>query len=391
MWARTLLDELEELGYALSYPTLTRHIRERELRPVCEECRSSTERPNAIIEHPPGAETQWDWLDLPDPPQSWEWGRRRICWSGRWRIRASGAAGCRRARISRTWSRPGPGVPSPWRGDRYVAVRPDGHGLRPGSGRVTASFAAVAKHYGVSVAICPPRRGNRKGVVEKANHTAAQRWWRTLPDDVTRRAGPSRCRPVRGAARRHPDARHRRRQVHRRRRRASRTAGPGSRAPFPVIWPSSAPRRARRWWPTAATATRCRPSWPRPGHGRRTGSAASSSTSPPPAGSSSPGTGARRRAGATVRDSGHVIALDARGHGRRHHRRGRTGARNASHPDPPPSRRRRTRATHHRTRAGPSSNHPPTTNRFHRHRPVRLRAGRPAKDHPEMTNTATSR
>ena len=44
---------------------------------------------------------------------------------------------------------------------------------------------AVAKHYGVSVAICPPRHGNRKGVVEKANHTAAQRWWRTLPDDVT--------------------------------------------------------------------------------------------------------------------------------------------------------------------------------------------------------------
>ena len=29
------------------------------------------------------------------------------------------------------------------------------------------------------------RRGNRKGVVEKANHAAAQRWWRTLADDVT--------------------------------------------------------------------------------------------------------------------------------------------------------------------------------------------------------------
>src|SRR4051812_5605534 len=55
----------------------------------------------------------------------------------------------------------------------------------PGSGKVTASFAAVAKHYGVSVVVCPPRRGNRKGVVEKANHTAAQRWWRTLPDDMT--------------------------------------------------------------------------------------------------------------------------------------------------------------------------------------------------------------
>jgi len=50
---------------------------------------------------------------------------------------------------------------------------------------LTASFAGVAKHYGVSVAICPPRRGNRKGVVEKANDSAAQRWWRTLADDVT--------------------------------------------------------------------------------------------------------------------------------------------------------------------------------------------------------------
>ena len=43
----------------------------------------------------------------------------------------------------------------------------------------------MAKHYAVAVAVCPPRRGNRKGVVEKNNHTAAQRWWRTLPDDVT--------------------------------------------------------------------------------------------------------------------------------------------------------------------------------------------------------------
>jgi hypothetical protein len=57
--------------------------------------------------------------------------------------------------------------------------------VHPESGRVTASFAAVAKHYGVSVRPCPPRRGNRNGVVEKANHVAAQRFWRTLPGDVT--------------------------------------------------------------------------------------------------------------------------------------------------------------------------------------------------------------
>jgi hypothetical protein len=50
------------------------------------------------------------------------------------------------------------------------------------SGHVTAAFAAVAKHYGAVVAVCPPRRGNRKGVVEKANHGAAQRWWRTLAE-----------------------------------------------------------------------------------------------------------------------------------------------------------------------------------------------------------------
>ncbi len=43
----------------------------------------------------------------------------------------------------------------------------------------------MAKYYGASVSICPAQRGNRKGVVEKINHTAAQRWWRTLPDDIT--------------------------------------------------------------------------------------------------------------------------------------------------------------------------------------------------------------
>jgi hypothetical protein len=31
----------------------------------------------------------------------------------------------------------------------------------------------------VAVDICPPRRGNRKGAVEKQNHFSAQRWWRT--------------------------------------------------------------------------------------------------------------------------------------------------------------------------------------------------------------------
>ena len=40
LWARTLFDELVELGFELSYPTLTRQIRARGLRPACEACRT---------------------------------------------------------------------------------------------------------------------------------------------------------------------------------------------------------------------------------------------------------------------------------------------------------------------------------------------------------------
>jgi hypothetical protein len=50
---------------------------------------------------------------------------------------------------------------------------------------ITPSFAHVAKHYGVNAVVCPPRRGQRKGSVEKSNDMAAQRWWRTLGDDLT--------------------------------------------------------------------------------------------------------------------------------------------------------------------------------------------------------------
>lgn len=51
--------------------------------------------------------------------------------------------------------------------------------------RVGASVAGVAKYCGVSVAICPPRRGNRQGAADKSNHTAAQRWWRSVATDLT--------------------------------------------------------------------------------------------------------------------------------------------------------------------------------------------------------------
>jgi len=71
------------------------------------------------------------------------------------------------------------GLTDVWRFDRMATV------CYPATGKITASFAAVVKYYGVGFVTCPARHGNRKGVVEKAIHSAAQRWWRTLSDDVT--------------------------------------------------------------------------------------------------------------------------------------------------------------------------------------------------------------
>ena len=186
LWAVTLFDEVTGLGYARSYPTFTRQIRSRGLRPHCEPCSATKGRANAPIDHPPGEETQWDWLELPDPPEHWGWGKNAhllvgaLAHSSRWRGTLAAAEDQAQLinALDKTTRKLG-GLTKKWRFDRMTTV------CHPESGKVTATFAAVAKHYGVQVAICPPRRGNRKGVVEKSNHTAAQRWWRTLPDDVT--------------------------------------------------------------------------------------------------------------------------------------------------------------------------------------------------------------
>ena len=38
LWATTQFDEVQTLGYDRSYPTSTRHLRERQLHPHCEAC-----------------------------------------------------------------------------------------------------------------------------------------------------------------------------------------------------------------------------------------------------------------------------------------------------------------------------------------------------------------
>ena len=91
LWATTLFDEVAGLGYDRSYPTFTRALRARGLRPQCEPCHPAKGRAVAVIEHPPGEETQWDWVELPDPPADWGWGGRAyllvgaLAHSGRWR------------------------------------------------------------------------------------------------------------------------------------------------------------------------------------------------------------------------------------------------------------------------------------------------------------------
>jgi transposase len=62
LWATALFEEVAPLGYDGGYSSFTRALRARRLRPACEPCRPAKGRPVAVIEHPPGEETQWDWL-----------------------------------------------------------------------------------------------------------------------------------------------------------------------------------------------------------------------------------------------------------------------------------------------------------------------------------------
>jgi transposase len=178
VWASALFDEVIALGYDRAYPTFTRHLRDRQLRPHCEPCSSSNGRAHAIIEHPPGEEIQWDWVDLPGA--GWLAGGTThllvgaLSHSSRFRGRFSDSMDQAHLidRIHGVLERLG-GTAQRWRVDRMATV------IVAGTDRVQPSFVPVAKHYGVIVDPCPPRHGNRKGVVEKNIHYLTQRWWRT--------------------------------------------------------------------------------------------------------------------------------------------------------------------------------------------------------------------
>ena len=176
VWASALFDEVAALGYSQSYPTLVRKIRERGLRPWCGACAGTRGRARAIIDHPPGEEVQWDWTELRDTP----WGSRAyvlvgvLSYSGRFRawLASSQDQPHLVEGIDAVLRRLG-GTARRWRVDRMATV------VKAGTDRIQPSFVPVAKHYRVGVDPCPPRQPQRKGVVEKAIHYIAQRWWRT--------------------------------------------------------------------------------------------------------------------------------------------------------------------------------------------------------------------
>jgi transposase len=171
-----LIRELGPLGFSASYQTLTREVRHRSLRPHCEACAGAKGRATTDIEHPGGAETQWDWLELPDPP----WARKLIVLTGTLAHSSKTRAWVSEAKdtphllqgIDAVLSRLG-GLTKAFRIDAMEGA------VVPGTRNLCAAFADAARYYGVSVAVCPPRRGNRKGVVEKNNDHVAQSWWRT--------------------------------------------------------------------------------------------------------------------------------------------------------------------------------------------------------------------
>lgn len=178
LWLTALFDEVVPLGYARSYPSFARGVRQHGLRPHCERCTGVRGRATIEIEHPPGDEIQWDWFE-----------RRRAPWGGTAHVLLGTLPYSGRVRGVISTSQDQPhlvealdgvlrrlgGTTPAWRTDRLATV------IVPGTGDVQASFAPVARHYGAIIRPCPPRRGNRKGSVEAAVRYACGRWWRTMP------------------------------------------------------------------------------------------------------------------------------------------------------------------------------------------------------------------
>ncbi|MFD4318292.1 hypothetical protein [Streptomyces sp. NPDC058548] len=111
-----------------------------------------------MIAHPPGEEIQFDWLELPDPPDSRGVGSHAhllvgaLAHSGRWRaVLAESEDFPHLVQALDDVVRRLGGTARRWRFDRMVTV------CCPSSGQVTAAFAAVADAPFRLPRLLPPR------------------------------------------------------------------------------------------------------------------------------------------------------------------------------------------------------------------------------------------
>jgi transposase len=176
--ASTLHGELVGLGFDRSYPTLVRELRRLGLRPTCERCRAGGVDVTVAIDHEPGEELQLDWLELSETP----WGVKAyvlvgaLSFSGRLRgVFSDGESFPHLVEALDGVLRRLGGTARSWRTDRMATV------VVPGTDRLRPEAAAAAKHYGVTVAVCPANRPQRKGVVEAGIRYMTRSWWRSAP------------------------------------------------------------------------------------------------------------------------------------------------------------------------------------------------------------------
>jgi transposase len=177
--ATVLHRELLDAGFGRAYTTLVGELRRLQLRPVCLVCAHRRgDQVTTEIEHPPGEEIQWDWLELAatDVP----WGEPAyvlvgaLSHSGRFRgvVCEQMTFGHLAGAVHEVLVALG-GTSRVWRTDRMATI------VSPQTGRITPDAAALAKHYGAQIAVCPARRAQRKGVVEAAIKYLTRSWWRT--------------------------------------------------------------------------------------------------------------------------------------------------------------------------------------------------------------------
>jgi hypothetical protein len=155
-----------------------REIRELGLRPACDYCQAGAVKLTVGLDHEPGEELQLDWLELMETP----WGVKAyvlvgaLSYSSRLRgVFSEGESFPHLAEALDGVLRRLGGTTRSWRTDRMATF------VYPAADRLRPEAAAMAKHYGVNVAVCPANRPQRKGVVEKAIDYLTQSWWRSAP------------------------------------------------------------------------------------------------------------------------------------------------------------------------------------------------------------------